>query len=516
MTGLGARIDQVLALDPGAPAIEFEGAWHTWGALARTGSAVGDALGAAGLGPGAPIGVLLRNRPSAVAVLLGVLRAGACVVALNPLVGATRVGDDVTGLGLPLVVGDAQDVDALGEARLQERTTVLSLDGLDGPPRLEGGGEPASPSTGRPGVAVLMLTSGTTGPPKRVELTYRMLERVMEGAKHYESGSGRELRLRDGVVIVNAPLVHLGGLFRVLQGVLDGRRLALLPRFTVDGWVAAVRRHRPKTVSLVPTALRMVLDADVPADVFESVRSVVSGTAPLDPDLADELTARYGVPVLTSYAATEFGGGVAGWNLADHREFGVAKRGSVGRAHAGCALRVVDQGTGSELPAGEVGLLEVRAAQLDTSDWVRTTDLARLDEDGFLWVVGRADQTILRGGFKVQPEVVRSALERLPGVGGAAVVGVDDARLGHVPVAAVVPVAGADLAEAAILGELARELAPYEVPVEVRIVAELPTTPSGKTDLGAVQALFARGEAGVVGGADGPGEGADGPGKEEA
>ena len=89
-------------------------------------------------------------------------------------------------------------------------------------------------------------------------------------------------------------------------------------------------------MSLVPTALRMVLDADVDRDVFDSVRSVVSGTAPLDPDLADAFTARYGVPVLTSYGATEFGGGVAGWNLADHQQYAVAKRGSVGRAHAGC------------------------------------------------------------------------------------------------------------------------------------------------------------------------------------
>ena len=188
---------------------------------------------------------------------------------------------------------------------------------------------------GRPGVAVRMLTSGTTGPPKRIDLTYGVLDRVMQGAKHYESNAQSELRLRDGVVIVNAPLVHLGGLFRVLQAVLDGRRFALLERFTVDAWADAVRRHRPKTVSLVPTAIRMVLDSDVEPAALESVKSVMSGTAPLDPDLADAFTDRFGAPVLTSYAATEFGGGVAGWNLADHREFGREKRGSVGRAHPG-------------------------------------------------------------------------------------------------------------------------------------------------------------------------------------
>ena len=86
-----------------------------------------------------------------------------------------------------------------------------------------------------------MLTSGTTGPPKRIDLRYEMLELVMRGAKHYETGTGTELRLRTGVVIVNAPLVHVSGVFRVLQAVLDGRRIALLERFSVDGWVRAVR-----------------------------------------------------------------------------------------------------------------------------------------------------------------------------------------------------------------------------------------------------------------------------------
>src|SRR5262249_22983651 len=161
-------------------------------------------------------------------------------------------------------------------------------------------------------------------------------ELVMRGAKHYETSTGSDVRLRSGVVIVNAPLVHVSGVFRVVQAVLDGRRIALLERFTGDGWTAAGRERRPKTVSARPTALRMVVDADVDDDVFASIKSVVSGTAPLDPDLAELFTARYGVPVLTSYGATEFGGGVAGWNLADYEQFAAAKRGSVGRAHAGC------------------------------------------------------------------------------------------------------------------------------------------------------------------------------------
>ena len=139
----------------------------------------------------------------------------------------------------------------------------------------------------------------------------------------------------------------------------------------------------------------------------------------------------------------------------------------MGRAHAGCSLRVVDPDDGTDLGLDAVGLFEVRAAQLGTDDWVRTTDLARVDADGFLWIVGRADQTILRGGYKVQPEVVRAALERVPGVAEAAVVGIDDERLGAVPVAAVERRPGAELDEAAVLEIAGAHLARYEVPVAV-------------------------------------------------
>jgi len=295
--------------------------------------------------------------------------------------------------------------------------------------------------------------------------------------------------LREGVVIVNAPLVHLSGVFRVLQAVLDGRRIALLERFTVEAWADAVRRHRPKTVSLVPTALRMVLESDVDDELLGGVRSVISGTAPLDPEVADAFTARFGVPVLTSYAATEFGGGVAGWNLADYREFGGSKRGSVGRAHPGCELRVVDPDTFSPKSADDVGLLEVKAAQLPDEGWVRTTDLARIDADGFIWIVGRADQTILRGGFKVQPDVVTGALERHPDVRGAAVFGVDDERLGQVPVAVVELRAHSTTTSDDLLAHLRQLLAAYELPARIVIVSELPRTPSAKVDLAAARAL---------------------------
>jgi acyl-coenzyme A synthetase/AMP-(fatty) acid ligase len=285
--------------------------------------------------------------------------------------------------------------------------------------------------------------------------------------------------------------VHLGGLFRVLMCVADGRSFTLLERFSVEGFVDAVRRHRPATATLVPTALRMVLESDVDPSDLASLRSVVCGTAPLDPDDADAFTDRFGVPVLLTYAATEFGGGVAGWTVADHREHWAAKRGSVGRAHPGCELRVVDQSSGEPLGPDQEGLLEVRAAQLGDQGWVRTTDLARLDADGFLFILGRADQAIIRGGFKVLPDDVRAALERHPAVRGAAVIGRNDRRLGAVPVAAVeLRDRTAEVGPDDLVSHAGTVLAPYEVPTEIRVVDALPRTDSGKVDLAAVTALL--------------------------
>ncbi len=495
-SALSRRISDILAVDPGAPAVEFEGRWRSWGTLATT----VEAISAMVPHEGAEVGVLLRNRPASVGMLLGVLAAGGCVVAINPGRGVDRTRADVEALDLPAIAGEPEDIDEFVPSRCR---AVRIASGDLGAAVETSGRTGAPPTPGRCGVAVRMLTSGTTGEPKRVELTYRTLERVLAGARHYESGDRSALKLRRGVAVVNSPLVHLGGLFRVLQCVSDGRSFCLLERFAVDTWAEAVARHRPATASLVPAALRMVLESDLDAGALSSLRSVISGTAPLDPDDADAFRERFGVPVLVSYAATEFGGGVAGWNLADHEKYWATKRGSVGRAHGGCELRVVDPGTGDPVPADSEGLLEVRAAQLEDPGWIRTTDVARIDEDGFLFILGRSDQAIIRGGFKVRPDDVRAALERHPGVRGASVTALEDRRLGAVPVAVVEPNdAGSALTEQELLEWASGVLARYELPTRVLLVETLPRTDSGKVDLRAVRALL---EADVLSAGNGPG-----------
>jgi acyl-CoA synthetase (AMP-forming)/AMP-acid ligase II len=479
---LSERIAKVLTLDPSAPALEFAHRWYAWGDLGAAVEAV-----AARVEAGERVAVLLRNRPAQVGVLLGLLRAGACVVTANPERGEERVRTDLAALTVSAFAGEREDLAAYapdGRWLVSDELAALEVEG-----------QITARAETRPGVAVEMLTSGTTGPPKRVPLTYETLSRVLRGAKHYERNTDAEVRLRSGVTIVNSPLVHLGGLFRVLQCVSDGRSFCLLERFRVDQWADAVRRHRPRTVSLVPAALRMVLDADLDPDDLAGVRSVVSGTAPLAPEDADAFREKYGIPVLVSYAATEFGGGVAGWNLADHERYWPAKRGSVGRAHPGCELRVVDPDTGIPLGPDVEGLLEVKTRQLgDHARWMRTTDQARIDADGFVYILGRADQAIVRGGFKIRPDDVRAALERDRRVRGAAVVGRADPRLGAVPVAAVElrPGCAATTPED-LLAAAARLLARYELPAELQVVDALPRTPAGKVDLAAVRELLGAG-----------------------
>jgi long-chain acyl-CoA synthetase len=475
---LSQRIADVLDLAPSAPAIEYDGRWLSWGQIAEAARRMASLT--AEHRDDAAIGMLLRNRPGQVAAFLGVLLGGGTVVTINPSRGDERTRADIAALRLPLVVGEPDDLATL----VAPGTPTLSISG-----RLDEPGESMRLGSGpvaAPEVAVRMLTSGTTGPPKRIDLSYDMLARSVMGPD--PAHAPRPQELRHGVAIMNSPLVHIGGVFRVLQCVAEARSFVLLERFELNAWAQAVRKHRPRAVSLVPAALRTVLHSDLSRADLDSIRAVTCGTAPLSADDADAFTEKYGIPVLTSYAATEFGGGVAGWTLTDYQRYWTAKRGSVGRANSGAQLRVVDD-AGTQLGPDQVGLLEVKPGQLGRSaQWMRTTDLARIDADGFLWIVGRADQAIIRGGFKVIPDDVRVALEGHPAVAGAAVVGRPDARLGETPVAMV------ELREATptdtLVEYLRTRLARYEIPTEIAIVGTIPRTPSGKADLSEIRRFF--------------------------
>jgi long-chain acyl-CoA synthetase len=302
-------------------------------------------------------------------------------------------------------------------------------------------------------------------------------------------------------MVVN-PLTHIGGIYGCIGALMAGRKIALLERFTVTDWVAAVRRNRPKVAPAVPSALRMLLEADVdPADLA-SLTAMISGTAPLSPDLVDSFYAKFGIPILANYGATEFAGAIAGWSIDDFRGHWKDKRGAAGRVHGNIAARVVDPASGIILPPGAEGLLELKGDQLGPSypmagdAWLRTTDRAVLDIDNFLYINGRADNAIIRGGFKVHPDDVVTALNQHPAVREAAVVGVPDGRLGAVPAAALILKEGAVAPTPdALKAWLKDRLIAYQVPVHYRFVTDFPRTPSMKPSAPGLQALFAKGEA---------------------
>jgi acyl-CoA synthetase (AMP-forming)/AMP-acid ligase II len=496
--GLIETINAVFALAPEKGAIEYGGEWSSWGEIAAIRARVDKLLSRAGLGKGAPVGMLLRNRPAHFAALLGVLLSGRCIVTLNPFQSPQQIAKELATLRLPALVADvedwqkdeiastAADVGGVGLALTPgEVSAVPGLEAVDFGPH----------HANLPGVCILMLSSGTTGTPKRVPLKFDNFERAVMDVAFYEAGSeSGDITLKRSVAFAPTPLVHIGGIWTILSNMVVGRAVVLFEKFNVEEWHRAVMRHRPKLVSMPPAAIRMVFDAKLPKEDLSSLIALRSGSAPLDPDFADEFEARYGIPILDSYGATEFGGGVAGWTWQDYQQFGKQKRGSVGRANKGCTLRVVHPESNEELARGKVGLLEVKAPQVGDGNWVRTTDLAEIDADGFLYIRGRADDAIIRGGFKILPQTVSKVLLQHPSVGDASVVGIPNTRLGALPVAAVELKKGEPVpSEEELLAFARQQLVAYQVPARILIVDQLPRTNSMKISQPAVKALFKEG-----------------------
>jgi Acyl-CoA synthetases (AMP-forming)/AMP-acid ligases II len=480
VTGLRERFAQLLREAPSdAHAVEFENRWYDWADLRSAGEQLDRVLNRHGLGPDSRVGVVLENRPEHVAVLIATIATKRCVVTLSPLQPVERLIADIERSKVPVVVASAGVLERTGVAdalagggvtlRLQPNCTIEDL----------GGDRRPESRLTNPGVMVEMMTSGTTGPPKRVDLADRQVDRAVS-VMAAPPTDGR--LVRESVSLVVAPLVHVGGLWSVLAPLYAGRRIAMLSKFAVDPWVDLVERHRPRAAGLVPAALRAVLDAEVDPARLSSLAVVTCGTTYCPPELASAFFERYGIRVLMTYGATEFAGAVAAWTKPMHEKWWDAKKGSVGRAVPGVDLRVVDE-DGTVLAPGMEGILEIRSAQspLGSGTWVRSSDRAVIDEDGFLYIKGRTDAAIIRGGFKVHPHVVEAALRRHPSVRDAAVVPWPDRRLGQVPVAAVEVVAGRPRPEPEELRERCREaLTPYEVPTFVVVLDQLPRSPSAK------------------------------------
>jgi acyl-coenzyme A synthetase/AMP-(fatty) acid ligase len=246
-------------------------------------------------------------------------------------------------------------------------------------------------------------------------------------------------------------------------------------------------RYGLARANIPPAGFGMILDAGIAPEDFAAVRVATTGSAALDPVIQSAFEEKYGVKILTAYGATEFAGTAAAWTEPLYDEWIDRKRGSVGRACDGVTIRVLDPESGAVLPPGEVGVMNVQIARLGP-DWIGTTDLGLIDEDGFVYLRGRADGAVMRGGFKVLPETIESVLLSHPEVAAAAVVGVADRRLGAVPVALVQPAAGTAPDPETLEAHIRRHLPATHVPTRLWIVERIPRTPSLKIDRAGVRA----------------------------
>lgn len=487
-----AELPSLLTIDHQGPAIEFDSRQYDWDWMRAVIRMLDEALDRGGVSRDAPVGIVARNRPAHAAAILGLIAGSRSISMIYAFQSSTALAADIERLGLEALVADISDwAEPARVAAARTGTVAIGLqhDANEPVSRLEGLDQrgPGPFRAQLPTPAVEMLTSGTTGAPKRIPISFDLIAKSMIGQSTVK---GDHIPERRTPVLLQFPFGNIAGLYSYLPMAASGTPVVLVEKFSVQAWRDFVRTHKPAYITLPPAGVRMVLDARTPPEDLRSLDFVYSGSTALDPSTHREFEETYGMPILLGYGATEFGGPVANMTLALHREFGSAKFGSVGRAWGDCELRVIDNDTGAILPSGEVGVLEVKAPRI-SQEWVRTTDLALIDQDGFMYHRGRNDGAIMRGGFKVMPETVVAALLTHPSVADAAVVPLQDARLGQVPVAAVQ--LRADVrrpTEEDIVSHLRATLLSTQIPAQVKIVPELPRTPSLKISLPAVRALF--------------------------
>jgi acyl-CoA synthetase (AMP-forming)/AMP-acid ligase II len=424
--------------------VVYAGEWNvSRRELASEARSVRGALADAGVGPGEPVVAALPNAPATIATCFGVWLAGAVYVPLNPRATATE------------------------RDRLFEQvrpSAVVRPEGVEPVNRRAG-----VPAVHGPDVALLQLTSGTTGPPRPVPLRHDTVLELMDGvlAKLGWHRPGANRPPQPNLIPVSLSL--WAGIYNVLFAFRVGAPVVLMESFSTGEFTTLVRKYDVASVVLPPAAMTMLCDDGSVTDL-SPLRIVRSITAPLSPLQARRFRDRFGIVVLNSYGQTELGGEVVGWNAADARDHGDAKLGAAGRPHAGVEVQVDADGE-----------LLVHTPAMAVGEFQRTGDIGRVDDDGFVWIDGRVSDMVNRGGLKVFPAEVEEVLRLHAGVGDAAVVGVPDTRLGEVPWAYVVTDRREGRVDASALEAHCRaHLAPYKVPVRFEIVDELPRNEIGK------------------------------------
>ena len=343
--------------------------------------------------------------------------------------------------------------------------------------------------------AVLLMTSGTTAAPKSAVLRHRHLVSYVLGTVDFASA------LPGDAVIVSVPPYHIAAVANLLTNLYSGRRIVYLERFTAAGWLETVAAEGITHAMVVPTMLARIVEelaADPAVGGGLRLRSLSYGGAPLTPAiLARALSLLPEVGFVNAYGLTETSSSIAVLGPDDHREAVAsadravrARLGSVGRPLPGLEIEVRDA-DGTPCAAGQVGQIYVRGAQVageyretgrvtDDAGWFSTRDEGYLDAGGFLYVRGRADDTIIRGGENIAPAEIEEVIQQIPGVAEVAVAGLPSEEWGQRIGAFIVPEPGAALTEERVRSFVRARLRSAKTPDIVVFLSELPHTATGK------------------------------------
>ena len=465
---------------------------------------VAAALASRGIGRGDRVAIACPNLIEFPVLYYGILKAGAVVVPMNVLMKAEEIRyylEDSAAKALFCFAGTPElDLGVQGRAAFdhvdscQHFILIGERDGVEGESlddvlaAVDGDVESAVSSEAD--TAVIRYTSGTTGQPKGAELTHANLVLNALGCNRLFQSSDD----RPDTMLVCLPLFHTFGATVLMNaGFASGSTLVLVPRFTGDVALDLMLQHRVTFFAGVPTMYWGLLNAltedrDV-SPIRENMRVAVSGGASLPVQILEDFRDRFGVGILEGYGLSETSP-VATFNHLGRP----SKAGSIGQAIWGVDVRLIDEEWNTVTDTDQIGEIAIRGynvmrgylnrpdatAAVMREGWFRSGDLARQDDDGYFFIVDRAKDMIIRGGFNVYPREVEEVLMRHPGVSLAAVVGVPHDEYGEEVKAFIVRVAGSAASESDLIDYCREHLASFKYPRSVEFLPALPMTSTGK------------------------------------
>ncbi len=457
-----------------------------------------NALVALGVAPGDRVAVHAEKSPQALALYVACIKAGVVFLPLNTAYTPKELEYFVGDSGAALFVCDPGERAAMAPIATAAGAVLHTLAG-------DGGGslsdlvaaqaaEFAAVARGGDDLAALLYTSGTTGRSKGAMLTQTNLLSNAQALVDCWRFT------RDDVLLHALPIFHSHGLFVATNVMaLAGGAIIFLPKFDLE--VVLARLPQATTMMGVPTFYtRLLDDARFTRDLVGHMRLFISGSAPLLAETHRAFQGRTGHRILERYGMTE-----TSMNTSNPYE-GERRAGTVGFPLPGVEVRVCDPETRAELPLGEIGMLHVRgpnvfkgywqmpektAEELQADGWFLTGDLARIDADGYVTIVGRGKDLIISGGYNIYPKEIEIFLDGQPGVRESAVVGVPHPDFGETVVAILVAEAGASIDRAAIEAAARTELAGFKRPRLIEILDDLPRNTMGKVQKNELRARFA-------------------------